>query len=177
MAATLGHLRAGLYTTLFLFSLTVFILCAVFLNGSYSNRLNGGVAELLCATLLTLIWCVMILCTCFVQRFKDGFPSFYWEELVGLTILWALWFGGAIGGAVRHSYCWGGMCDVHIVIIVFAWLGTTVLTTIVMVSARGMVRSIKDVDWRKIFEERLPNTDEGQVKLPADEESDPLLQG
>lgn len=69
------------------------------------------------------------------------------------------------------------MCDVHIVIIVFAWLGTTVLTTIVMLSARGMVKSIKDVDWRKIFEERLPNTDEGQVKLPADEESDPLLQG
>lgn len=66
------------------------------------------------------------------------------------------------------------MCDVHIAIIVFSWLGTFVLMTMAMLSARRMVRSVQD--WHKIFEERLPNRDEGQVKLPPDEES-PLIQG
>lgn len=40
------------------------------------------------------------LCTYFLRRFKDGFPLFYWEELLGLIILWTLWLGGAIAATV-----------------------------------------------------------------------------
>ncbi|KAE9394272.1 hypothetical protein BT96DRAFT_923627 [Gymnopus androsaceus JB14] len=168
MAATycrLGHIRAGLYVTWLLFSLTLFILCIVRSHAS-SVHYQPAVTQLLCTTLLTVVWCTVMLCTFFL---KNRFLQFYGQEFIGLMLLWPLWLGGAIGFSVdlkRWSFrChWDNICDVQTTILAFAWIGWIILEAMLILCAKGMLQSMHG--WHKMFEEQLPHRDEGRVMLP-----------
>ncbi|KAE9386171.1 hypothetical protein BT96DRAFT_949321 [Gymnopus androsaceus JB14] len=128
-----------------------------------------GDFDLVFSDLMVNVSATLRLCTFFFDKCKDRFLQFYWEELIGLMIIWTLWLGGAIGLSALNStgylsFCRIGTCQIQIAILVFAWIGCIVLMKMVVICLKGMVQSVHG--WHKIFEERLP-TREGRVMLPA----------
>ncbi|KAF9076809.1 hypothetical protein BDP27DRAFT_1209883, partial [Rhodocollybia butyracea] len=151
-----------------LFTFILFVLCCVRINFTlgqrfYESELNGFaepvVAELLFTTIVTLLWCVLMLCIFFIKKLELEFLRLYWHELLGLVILWLLWLGGAAAASSIFgdlSFCQGSQaCQILSAFLAFAWLGLITLTVMLIVSTVVMVETTRN--GRKVLDEALPS--------------------
>ncbi|KAE9407506.1 hypothetical protein BT96DRAFT_104541 [Gymnopus androsaceus JB14] len=165
--AHFGLIRAGLYLALLVFTFILFVLCCVRIN--YTLHLapefyDPVVAELLFTTIVTLLWCCLMLCIFFIETLKLEFLRLYWHELIGLIILWFLW----LGGAAAASSIFGDIstcqqfqaCQILSALLAFAWLGWIMLTFLLIISIIVMIQSSQA--GRKVLDEPLPDRNEGR---------------
>ncbi|KAJ3767996.1 hypothetical protein FB446DRAFT_753050 [Lentinula raphanica] len=156
----LGLIRAGLYATLLVFTFILFVLCCVRINDTLQvNFYDPVVAELLFTSIVTMLWCALMLCIFFVTTLKFEFLRLYWQELIGLVILWFFW----IGGAAAASSIFGDLsacqqfraCQILSALLAFAWLGWITLTVMLIISIVVMITATRD--GRKVLDEPLPS--------------------
>ncbi|KIK53434.1 hypothetical protein GYMLUDRAFT_49325 [Collybiopsis luxurians FD-317 M1] len=157
--AHLGWIRTFLYIALLVFTFILFVLCCVRINETLSvNFYDPVIAELLFTSIATMLWLVLMLCIFFIENIKFHYIRLYWQEFIGLVILWFLW----IGGAAAASSIFGDLencqhfesCRILSALLAFAWLGWIVLTVIIIISIVAMVQSTRD--GRKMLDEPLP---------------------
>ncbi|KAJ3785664.1 hypothetical protein GGU10DRAFT_354165 [Lentinula aff. detonsa] len=155
----LGLIRAGLYAVLLVFAFILFVLCCVRINDTLqANFYDPVIAELLFTSIVTMLWCGLMLCIFFVETLKFEFIRLYWQELIGLVILWFFW----IGGAAAASNIFGDLdlcrqfqaCQLLSAVLAFAWLGWIVLTVMLIISIVVMITATRD--GRKVLDEPLP---------------------
>ncbi|PFH49296.1 hypothetical protein AMATHDRAFT_147990, partial [Amanita thiersii Skay4041] len=152
------------------FSFILFCLCCVRLHYTTTldsrDPLNGGVSfydpiivELLVTTILTILWSLYII-YCIYKRVETKYVSKYYEELIGLALLWLFW----IIGAADASAIWGTLsfcqkyepCRVLSALMAFAWLGWLTLTGIVvLVMLYVMVNKFWNEPFHGRFDPRL----------------------
>ncbi|KAJ4490738.1 hypothetical protein J3R30DRAFT_3424752 [Lentinula aciculospora] len=160
MMANMGLIRAGLYASLLVFTFILFVLCCSRINDTLQLHFYDPViAELLFTSIVTMLWCALMLCIFFIETIKFEFLRLYWQELIGLVILWFFW----IGGAAAASSIFGDLvscqqlqaCQILSAILAFAWLGWIILTVMLIISIVVLITSTRN--GRKVLEEPLPD--------------------
>jgi hypothetical protein len=97
----MGWLRASLYVALLVFTFILFVLCCVRINDTLQAHFYEPViAELLFTSIVTMLWCGLMLCIFFLEAIKFEFLRLYWQEFIAVVILWFLWIGGAAAASV-----------------------------------------------------------------------------
>ncbi|KAJ3730517.1 hypothetical protein C8R42DRAFT_730978 [Lentinula raphanica] len=121
--------------------------------------LDPVVAELLFTSIVTMLWCALM-----YVHFE--FLRLYWQELIGLVILWFFWIGGAAAASVSDlppKSIFGDLsacqqfraCQILSALLAFAWLGWITLTVMLIISIVVMITATRD--GRKVLDEPLPS--------------------
>ncbi|KZP04147.1 hypothetical protein FIBSPDRAFT_1044777 [Athelia psychrophila] len=146
----LHAIRISLYTILFLFSAVLFGLCCARLHYTRHlepyDPLNRGtpfydpiVAELLAASVLTMLWAPVIAHGVHAKResARGYFTSFLFEA-IGLFMFFVLWL---VGAAIASSF-WGNLhfcrqyqtCRLLTALVAFAWMGWIIISILLTIS-------------------------------------------